>query len=260
MKLEDIVSQNKVLTQEQVKADTELLKQIQTRYADIYLYPKDLIDGLWGPKCEAATANFCKQENLSNATTGLYGASFAKALLAAKVTILVTKTQAETIFGRTISTELLDDLNACLVRFEINTSARMQMFFSQICHESGNLKWMKELASGDAYEGRRDLGNTQQGDGKRFKGAGCIQLTGRANYQALANYLKDFRVMEGCNYVAQKYPFTSAGLWWHKNGLNQMIDRGATIEQVSARVNGRHPANGLAERIHYYKLACKVIQ
>jgi predicted chitinase len=174
-------------------------------------------------------------------------------------TLSIAKHQAASIFGNTIRDRELKDLNSCLERFEINTPARIRHFMSQIAHESGGLKWMKELASGAAYEGRRDLGNTQPDDGKRYKGAGCLQLTGRANYQALANYIQDARVMEGCDYVAQTYPFTSGGFWWHNNKINTLVDSGASCREISAKVNGRDPAKGLAERERYYAKACQVI-
>ncbi len=56
-------------------------------------------------------------------------------------------------------------------------------------HESCLGNWMEEFASGEDYEGRRDLGNTQSGDGVRFKGRGFVQLTGRTNYQAYSDIL-----------------------------------------------------------------------
>ena len=56
-------------------------------------------------------------------------------------------------------------------------------------HESGSFRYTKEIASGKAYEWRKDLGNVQAGDGVRFKGRGLIQLTGRANYALASNAL-----------------------------------------------------------------------
>lgn len=173
-------------------------------------------------------------------------------------TQLITKQEAEALFGNPIYDTELKDLNACLKRYQINTPARLRHFLSQIAHESGGLKWMKELASGDDYEGRSDLGNNQPGDGRRFKGAGVIQLTGRANYQAFADEIGDPRIMEGCDYVATNYPFTSAGFWWKNNNMNALCDSGATVEQVTKRVNGGY--NGLDDRIHYHEKALKLIK
>jgi putative chitinase len=113
------------------------------------------------------------------------------------------------------------------------------------------------LASGDAYEGRSDLGNTHSGDGPRYKGAGYIQLTGRANYQAFANYIKDPEVMDGVAYVSSRYPFTSAGFWWMNNQMNALCDKNPTVEQVTLIVNGGY--NGLDDRKMYYKRCCNVI-
>lgn len=59
----------------------------------------------------------------------------------------------------------------------------LSILMGQLSHESVGFKAMKEYASGDAYEGRKDLGNTQKGDGRRYKGRGFIQITGRSNYR-----------------------------------------------------------------------------
>ncbi|WP_171573967.1 glycoside hydrolase family 19 protein [Leptolyngbya sp. Cla-17] len=170
----------------------------------------------------------------------------------------VTKQDADAIFGGDISSDQLKDLNQCLTRYQINTAARMRHFLSQIAHESGGLRWLQELGDGSYLEGRDDLGNIYPGDGPKFKGAGVIQLTGRCNYEAFSQLIADLRVMEGCEYVAQHYPFTSAGFWWDKNNMNALCDAGATVEQVTKRVNGG--TNGLEDRQHYYDKACQVIQ
>ena len=170
-------------------------------------------------------------------------------------TALVSMAQATAVFTRAPSASQLADLNACLSRFQITTPDRIRQFLAQVGHESGGLRWLLELASGDAYEGRTDLGNTRQGDGRRFKGGGAIQLTGRYNYQRFADFIEDQDVMEGAAYVATTYPFTSAGFWWHLNAMNAVVYQGATCRQVSALVNGRDPANGLADREVYYARA-----
>ena len=153
----------------------------------------------------------------------------------------------------------LNDLNRCLKTFDITTKARIRHFIAQTSLESGCGLWTEEL--GDIsycsqYDGRIDLGNTQPGDGCRYKGAGYIQLTGRYNYQKFANYIGDSRVMEGVTYVASKYPWTSAGFWWYNNGMNKLCDNGASVETISIRVNGG--TNGLSERKKYYDKACTI--
>lgn len=177
---------------------------------------------------------------------------------------LVSKEELAFVWG--CSTALIQDieiveLNKCLKTFEITTPVRIRHFLAQISHESGGGRYKEELASGNDYEGRGDLarylGNTQSGDGPRYKGAGYIQLTGRANYQAFANYIKDPEVMSGVSYVASRYPFTSAGYWWYSNQMNILCDTNPTVEQVTLRVNGGY--NGLDDRKMYYKRCCNVI-
>jgi putative chitinase len=171
---------------------------------------------------------------------------------------IISKATADHIFGADIMPDELADLNKCMSLFNITTAQRKRHFLSQIAHESGGLRWLKELASGDDYEGRADLGNSQRGDGRRFKGAGAIQLTGRHNYQAFSNHIKDPLVMQGCDYVAEKYPFTSAGYWWYLNSMNALCDRSdVNVEMVTRRVNGG--INGLDDRISYYQKACEAI-
>ena len=173
---------------------------------------------------------------------------------------LVLKEELASIWGCSpslIEDWEIDEMNKCLRRFDITTAARIRHFLSQTAHESGGGRYMKELASGEAYEYRSDLGNTQPGDGPKYKGAGYIQLTGRANYQDFCDYIRDPRVMEGVDYVSVTYPFTSAGFWWYNNRMNDLIDNGAGVEQVTKRVNGGY--NGLADRQMYYDRCLKVI-
>lgn len=184
---------------------------------------------------------------------------FAK-LYRTKPAQLVSKEQLALIWG--CSTKLIQDteiveLNKCLNTFEITTPVRIRHFLAQISHESGGGRYKMELASGYAYEGRDDLGNTQFGDGPKYKGAGYIQLTGRANYQAFANYIKDPGVMSGAAHVAIMYPFTSAGFWWHSNAMNTLCDTNPTVDQVTLRVNGGY--NGLDDRKIYYSRCCDVL-
>ena len=131
-----------------------------------------------------------------------------------------------------------------------------QMLMANLLHETGNMKWMKEIADGWAYEGRTDLGNTQPGDGPRFKGAGVLMLTGRYNYDRLSKALRDPRVMEGCDYVARIYPFTSAETWIRENDLLR-IAKTKGFDDVCYRINGGW--NGYEDRKAKYKICREVL-
>ena len=151
----------------------------------------------------------------------------------------------------------IDEMNACLRKYDITTPQRISHFLSQTAHESGGGRYKKELASGAAYEFRDDLGNDEVGDGPKYKGAGYLQTTGKFNYQRLSDYLGDPRVMEGVDYVAENYPFTAAGFWWMDNKMNELIDGGANVVGVTRRVNGG--TNGLADRQQYYEICLGVL-
>lgn len=149
------------------------------------------------------------------------------------------------------------ELNKCLETFQITTPSRIRHFLSQTAHESGGGRWKKELSDGWYLEGRTDIGNVYHGDGPKYKGAGYIQLTGRHNYQKFSDYIGDPKVMDGVDYVAETYPYTSAGYWWWSNGMNELCAKNPTVRQVTRRVNGGY--NGLTDREHYYAICQRVI-
>jgi putative chitinase len=108
----------------------------------------------------------------------------------------------------------LDPLNAAMEAYEINTPARQAAFLAQVAEESGELRYTEELASGEDYEGRLDLGNNQPGDGRKFKGHGFIQITGRRNTRAYADY-KAMPMSDVLGYLeTDEGACDSAGWFW----------------------------------------------
>ena len=154
-------------------------------------------------------------------------------------------------------------------KYGIDTPIKQLCFLAQVGHESGGLFYTEELASGAAYEGRADLGNTQQGDGVRFKGRGLIQITGRANYTAIGHDLgEDFisqpTLLGGknapvCTAEQLQNAAMSAGWFWDRTHLNAIaaqmninepIDTGNNLvffKQITKKINGGY--NGLQDRI-----------
>jgi len=127
----------------------------------------------------------------------------------------------------------------------------MQMLMANLMHETCNFVYMMEIADGWAYEGRTDLGNTQSGDGPKFKGGGVLQLTGRYNYQRLADGINDQNVMQGAEFVANTYPFTSAKIWIKENDLlNVCLNQG--FDDCCKRINGGW--NGYEDRKAKYAI------
>lgn len=150
----------------------------------------------------------------------------------------------------------LPHLNSTFDEFEINTPPRLRMFLAQIGHESGQLRYVKELASGEAYEGRKDLGNTSPGDGVRYKGRGLIQITGRANY-ALASLGLGLPLLQTPELLEEdQNACRSAGWFWYKSNLNSLADQGK-FELMTRRINGG--LNGYADRFKLYQRALKVL-
>jgi len=152
-----------------------------------------------------------------------------------------------------IPANVLAQIPATAPKFGITTNLRLAHFLSQCAHESGGFKFVTEFASGAAYEGRKDLGNTQPGDGVKFKGRGYIQLTGRANYTKFSTFCGEDCVTNP-ELVATKYPMMSAAYFFNSNGLWAVCDKGyddAAVTTVTKRVNGG--TNGLADRLKHFK-------
>jgi putative chitinase len=130
----------------------------------------------------------------------------------------------------------------------IDTPLRQAHFLAQLAHESGQLVYTEEIASGEAYEGRLDLGNTQPGDGKRFKGRGLIQLTGRANYTRYGKSVgKDFTTDEAAQTIATDPSLAvDVSCWfWTERRLNAIADND-DVRAVTRVINGGY--NGLTDR------------
>ncbi len=155
----------------------------------------------------------------------------------------------------------LFSLNQAMALFDINTPKRQAAFLAQIAVESGSLKYDTELASGEAYEGRVNLGNINPGDGPRYKGRGLLQLTGRTNYTKMTQKLANL----GFNVDLINEPELAtrpdisaiiAGQYFKDRNINKYSDDG-NITKVSKLVNGG--TNGLDRRIKTYDIALKVL-
>lgn len=153
----------------------------------------------------------------------------------------------------------LEPLNDAMDEFGIDTPMRQAAFLAQIAHESGSLCYVRELASGQAYEGRSDLGNTEPGDGVRFKGRGLIQITGRGNYRTVS------KALYGDNQTLLLHPelledvvpaCRSAAWFWWSHGLNALADTGA-FRAITRRINGG--MNGQPDRLAFYATAKEVL-
>lgn len=150
-------------------------------------------------------------------------------------------------------------LNQAFREFEINTLPRLAAFIAQIAHESGSLRYKEEIASGAAYEGRRDLGNIYSGDGRRFKGRGIIQLTGRANYKWASKLLGVDLVSNPSRATEPIISSRIACLYWTSRNLNKYADwnNEKGFREITRRINGGY--NGWGDRLKHWEIAKKAL-
>lgn len=156
--------------------------------------------------------------------------------------------------------EWLPPIEAAMAEFEINTPARQAAFLAQIGHESGGLHWLVEIwgptAVQSRYEGRVDLGNTEPGDGVKFRGRGLIQTTGRTNYQAVGDALGADLINQPELLAAPDLAARSAAWFWKTHGLNELADAGDFM-RITRRINGG--TNGYEDRLALYVAAQAVL-
>ena len=161
--------------------------------------------------------------------------------------------------------EFIASFNMYAIHFGIDSTKRVAHYLSQVFHESGNLRYVEEIASGAAYDTGKlaeRLGNTPEkdGDGQKYKGRGYLQITGANNYRNFNQ--SDMCTEDVVNHPEKvaKYPLNQvASMWfWQTNGLNEIADRddgGSAgediVKKITKRVNGG--TNGLSNRMYLYR-------
>ena len=151
-----------------------------------------------------------------------------------------------------IITEAGAALASTLDSYDINTRLRIAHFLGQTCEESAGYRTTEEFASGKEYNGRKDLGNTEPGDGPRFKGRGLLQLTGRLNYADYGKALGVDLVGDPTTAAQPALSLKIACEYWKRHNINADCDRD-DARAVTKKVNGG--LNGLSDRIAYTQKA-----
>lgn len=168
----------------------------------------------------------------------------------------------------------VEPLKAAFGEFEISSVARQAAFLAQVGHESAGFRYLRELASGEAYEGREDLGNTEPGDGVRFRGRGLMQITGRKNYAAVGDALNLDVLARPELLEIPLHAVRSAGWFWVRGAglnlskralkygvqegcdLNSLADAG-DFKGITLAINGA--LNGFDDRLAYYARAKEIL-
>ena len=151
-------------------------------------------------------------------------------------------------------------LNTGMNHYQIVGLKRVAAFIAQIGHESGQLKYVREIwgptKAQSKYEGRADLGNAVKGDGYKYRGRGLIQITGRANYAECGEALSLDLVNHPELLEMPQHACMSAAWFWASRGLNTLADAGK-FDTITRRINGGQ--NGAADRLALHARALKVL-
>lgn len=221
-----------------------------------------IIDGIVGENTMNAFNNFKTKNKLTH--LNIIGETTLSWLVkcANQRNTFITSEQLRKIYCYTPSskiTKFINPINQCCQKFNITNKPRITAFLAQLGHESGGLKWMEELATGRAYEYRKDLGNIYRGDGMKFKGRGAIQITGRYNYTQVSQYLNTNFLSNPQLLSTLPYAILSAGWYWHSRGLNTIADKNNinSFRLITKKINGGY--NGLQDRLNYWSRAKSIL-
>ena len=203
------------------------------------------VDSDYGPSTEKAVKAFQKDAGLP--ITGTVDPETAKAMANAKpveykVSTDITKNYSDTQKANFNAAETA----AKEAGLE---GAELAAFMAQVAHESDSFKTATEYASGQAYEGRKDLGNVQAGDGKKYKGRGYIQLTGRDNYKKAGDAL-GLDLVNNPSLAEKPENAAAISVWFWKTKVKPQVPDFMDVERVTKVVNGGF--NGLDERLDYF--------
>jgi putative chitinase len=242
-------------------------------------------NGKFGPQTEAAVKAFQTQTGLN--PNGVFGPDSWAMLFPSDdstggatqtgIPYIITVEHLTSIAGLTtpLMPGLVEWINKTCPQYEIDTPQEYAHFLAQACHETDHFKTLKEYASGQSYEYRNDLGNTQPGDGVKFKGRGIFQTTGRANYLQLGikKMHRDLFINSPQLLEQPEYAVWSACEYWSTRNLNDPANhpdgdilkkkyRGnildvTPVEFISITINGGY--NGMEERKKFHARAKSVL-
>lgn len=175
--------------------------------------------------------------------------------------IVITPELLRKVAGAPVNKNVVEGLSKYLPlemeKAGITTKLRIAHFLAQICHESDHFRTTREYASGAAYEGRRDLGNVRRGDGKRFRGRGVIQITGRYNYEKYGKKLGIDLVNHPELAETPEISVKTAIAYWMDHNLNVYADKD-DLRAITKRINGGY--NGLSSRLAMLENAKRAIK
>lgn len=252
-------------------------REVQSALAKLGYAPGP-VDGAWGSKTRGALVSFQAAKGL--ASDGVLGPKTIAALQAAvaemrpaappspapvtvSVGLLSALARSCGAFASPVVARGIADNAEWLAKGAIDTPGRIAEFLAQACLETDYFRVLEEYASGADYEGREDLGNVVAGDGRRFKGRGIFQCTGRDNYARYGKRLGLDLIKEPTLASRPDISVRIAVLYWGDKGLNPYADRGDT-KAISRAINrgspaARKAANHEADRIKIAKKARELL-